>query len=141
MSMGLRNGASAAALVVAFLFCSLPALAGDPAVKVGMSLAEVRAAVAAAGWYPPSTPYCKAGYIESETGYCGLIPASILNAAPEARSGATDYPAVQMCYKDHHGKGFRAMFSFKYGEGHAEPPPASLKLVSWDMHSVNCISE
>jgi len=141
MSMGLRNGAPAAALVGAFLFGIGPAFGGgDPAVKVGMSLAEVRAAALAAGWYPPSTPYCKPGYIESDTGYCGLIPASILDVAPEARAAASAYPAVQMCYIDHHGNGFRAMFSYKYGEKHAEPPPASLKLVSWDKYSRNCMS-
>jgi hypothetical protein len=113
----------------------------QPAVKPGMSLAEVRAAVRAAGWYLPDKPYCQPGRVESETGYCGFIPASILEVAPEARVARADYPAVQMCYRDHRGHGFRAMFSYKFGEGHNEPPPSSLKLMSWDMMSVNCISE
>lgn len=139
--MGLRNGAAGATLIGAFLFGVCPAFAaGQPAVRVGMSLEEVRAAAKKAGWYPPDAPYCKPGYFYGDTGYCGLIPASILGAAPEARAAASDFPQVQMCYRDHHGNGFRAMFSFSYGEGRAEPPPASLKLVSWDMQSRNCMS-
>jgi hypothetical protein len=143
----MRSLIGAHTLFAAFLvtLAPYPVYAGgggqQPAVKVGMSLSEVRAAVHAAGWYPPDAPYCQPGKVESNTGYCGLIPASILEVAPEARAAASDYAAVQMCYKDHHGKGFRALFSFKYGVGHDEPPPASMKLMSWDMASANCLSE
>jgi hypothetical protein len=115
--------------------------ASPPVLKAGMTLAEARAALRTAGWFPPDAPYCQVGKIESETGYCGLMPASLMAVAPEARAATTDHPAIQMCYRDHHGTGLRVLFTFQYGAGHEEPPPSSLKLSSWDMVTKNCVSQ
>jgi hypothetical protein len=117
MSM-VHAGARAIIISVAMAVLSpFPASAQTiPHLSRGMSLAEVRIVLHAAGWNAPGRPYCRSSELMTdplESRECpSTLPSRFIARVPEFTGFAADVPVMLMCYRNREGANLEVTFAY-----------------------------